>query len=135
MMARRGGPISIQRGKPCDPPASVPAVIASDPVASECWRELTGHLARLGLWRDEVAHLVVLACVLESRRRRAEELIAKEGIYCHDQRGRIALSPAVRVAESCSREIRNIYRDLGLIGGAKQGDRGDQLGIWAEFAD
>jgi len=131
----KSGPLKSQREKPCDPPADVPAVIAGDEVAVECWRELTGHLARTGLWRDEVAHLVILASTLESRRRRAEELIAKEGIYCTDQRGRIALSPAVRVAESCSREIRAIYRDLGLIGGAKQGDRDDQLGIWAEFAE
>jgi len=134
-MARRGGPISIHRGKPCDPPAEVPATIANDPVAVECWRDITTHLARCGLWRDEVAHLVVLACVLESRRRKAEEIISQQGIYCVDQRGRVALSPAVRVAEAASREIRAIYRDLGLIGGPRQGDRDDQLGIWAEFAD
>ena len=135
MMARRGGPISIQRGKPCEPPADVPEVIAHDEVAANTWRELTGHLASTGLWRGETSHLVVLACVLESRRRKAEEIIAQQGIYVTDQRGRIALSPAVRVAEGCAREIRNIYRDLGLIGGAKQGDRDDQLGIWQEFVD
>jgi phage terminase small subunit len=131
----KSGPISTRRGKPCDPPADVPEVITNDEVAANTWRELTAHLARTGLWRDEVAHLVVLAATLESRRRRAEELIAKEGIYCHDQRGRVALSPAVRVAEACSREIRAIYRDLGIVGGAKQGDRDDQLGIWADFVD
>jgi len=134
-MARRGGPISIQRGKPCDPPAEIPAVIAGDPVAAETWKEITSHLARTGLWRDEISHLVVLAATLESRRRRAEEMIAAQGIYCTDQRGRVALSPAVRVAESCSREIRSIYRDLGLIGGPRQGDRDEQLGIWSEFVD
>jgi len=131
----KSGPISTRRGKPCDPPAEVPSTIASDPVAVECWRDITAHLARCGLWRDEVAHLVVLAATLESRRRRAEELIAAQGIYCTDQRGRVALSPAVRVAEACSREIRSIYRDLGLIGGPRQGDRDDQLGIWQEFVD
>ena len=131
----KSGPIKSQRGKPCDPPASVPDVIASDPVATQTWRDITAHLARCGLWRDEVAHLVVLAATLESRRRRAEEMIAAQGIYCTDQRGRVALSPAVRVAEGCTREIRSIYRDLGLIGGAKQGDRDDQLGIWSEFVD
>ena len=131
----KSGPVKSQRGKPCDPPAEVPATIAGDPVAAETWKEITSHLARCGLWREEVAHLVILACTLESRRRRAEELIAKEGIYCTDQRGRVALSPAVRVAESCSREIRSIYRDLGLIGGPRQGDRDEQLGIWSEFVD
>jgi len=131
----KSGPISARRGKPCDPPASVPDVIASDPVATETWHEITSHLARCGLWRDEISHLVILAATLESRRRRAEEIIAKEGIYVLDQRGRVALSPAVRVAEGCAREIRSIYRDLGLIGGAKQGDRDDQLGIWSEFVD
>ena len=131
----KSGPISTRRGKPCDPPADVPVTISSDPVAAETWRDLTTHLARCGLWRDEVAHLVILACTLESRRRKAEEIIAQQGIYVLDQRGRVALSPAVRVAESCSREIRSIYRDLGLIGGPRQGDRDEQLGIWAEFAD
>ena len=77
----------------------------------------------------------MLACVLESRRRKAEEIISQQGIYCVDQRGRVALSPAVRVAESCSREIRSIYRDLGIVGGPRQGDRDDQLGIWSEFVD
>jgi len=131
----KSGPISVKKGKPCDPPAEIPAVIAGDEVAVECWRDITAHLARCGLWRDEVAHLVVLVSTLESRRRRAEELIAKEGIYVLDQRGRVALSPAVRVAEAASREIRAIYRDLGLIGGPRQGDRDDQLGIWSEFMD
>jgi len=131
----KSGPVKSQRGKPCDPPAEVPATIAGDPVAAETWKEITSHLARCGLWREEVAHLVILACTLESRRRRAEELIAKEGIYCTDQRGRVALSPAVRVAEACTREIRSLYRDLGIVGGPRQGDRDEQLGIWSEFVD
>jgi len=42
-MARRGGPISVQRGKPCDPPADVPSTISSDPVAAETWHGLTSR--------------------------------------------------------------------------------------------
>jgi hypothetical protein len=44
------------------------------------------------------------------------------------------MHPAVRIADACGREIRAIYRDLGLIGGARQGERED-LGGWLDFAD
>jgi P27 family predicted phage terminase small subunit len=112
----------------------VPAEIQADAIAVAAWRALAGHLARLGLWRDETAHLVLLAAQLESRRRRAEEAITAQGMTVLDQRGRIAMHPAVRIADACGREIRAIYRDLGLIGGARQGERED-LGGWLDFAD
>lgn len=128
------GPVSRPLpGTPCDTPP-VPAEIRSDAIAAAAWQALAGHLARLGLWRDETAHLVLLAAQLESRRRRAEEAISRDGMTVLDQRGRIAMHPAVRIADSCGREIRAIYRDLGLIGGARQGDRED-LGGWLDFAE
>lgn len=128
------GPVSRPApGTPCDAPP-VPAEILADAIAVAAWQALSGHLARLGLWREETAHLVLLAAQLESRRRRAEEAITAQGMTVLDQRGRIAMHPAVRIADACGREIRAIYRDLGLIGGARQGERED-LGGWLDFAD
>lgn len=128
------GPVSRPvPATPCEAPP-VPAEIQADAIAVAAWQVLAGHLARLGLWREETAHLVLLAAQLESRRRRAEEAIAAQGMTVLDQRGRIAMHPAVRIADACGREIRAIYRDLGLIGGARQGERED-LGGWLDFAE
>lgn len=127
------GPVAKTQRQQQEARPRMPSEIRRDKSAATAWRSLARRLCTLGLWRDEVADLVLFAAQLESRRRRAEEAISRDGMTVLDQRGRIAMHPAVRIADACGREIRAIYRDLGLIGGPRQGDK-DDLGEWSEFA-
>jgi len=113
-------------------PADLPAELARDPVAREFHHYLATLLKRLGLWRPERAHLVALAAQWESRRRRAEEVIAREGLIVR-RNGELRAHPAVRVELMAARALRGIWRDLDLLGSREP--RSESEAKWSEFVN
>jgi len=112
------------------PSADLPAELAHDPVASECYRHLCSLLRRSGRWRPARAHLVALAAQWESRRRRAEEVLAREGLVVN-RNGELRAHPAVRVELMAARALRGIWRDLDLLRSCEPATEAEAK--WSEF--
>jgi len=114
------------------PSADLPAELAHDPVAREFHHYLATLLKRLGLWRPERAHLVALAAQYESRRRRAEQVLAREGLIVN-RNGELRAHPAVRVELMAARGLRAVWRDLDLLGSREPHNEAEAK--WSEFVN
>jgi len=112
------------------PSADLPAELASDPMAREFYRHLCSLLLRSGRWRPERAPLVAMAAQYESRRRRAEEVIAREGLVIN-RNGELRAHPAVRVELMAVRALRAAWRDLDLLGSREPSSEAQSK--WSEF--
>jgi phage terminase small subunit len=113
-------------------PTDLPAELAHDPVAREFHHHLATLLKRLGLWRPERAHLVALAAQYESRRRRAEEVLARDGLIVN-RNGELRAHPAVRVELMAVRALRGAWRDLDLLRSREPACEAEAK--WSEFVN
>jgi len=111
-------------------PTDLPTELAHDPVAREFYRHLCSLLRRSGRWRDERAHLVALAAQWESRRRRAEEVLDREGLIVR-RNGELRAHPAVRVELMAVRGLRAAWRDLDLLRSREPASEAEAK--WSEF--
>jgi phage terminase small subunit len=111
-------------------PTDLSAELVPDPVAREFYRHLCSLLRRSGRWRPERAHLVALAAQWESRRRRAEEVLAREGLLIW-RNGELRAHPAVRVELMAVRGLRAAWRDLDLAGSREPASEAEAK--WSEF--
>lgn len=118
----RGNPQNrpLPEGEP-QPPPGVPdrPYWLTNPVACECWAEITATLCRMGLTTKADAQVLARYCVMFAHWRQAQEFIDKNGpVYTiKDSEGRakyVQQWPQVNIATRLADQMLRIETEYGL---------------------
>lgn len=90
-----------------------PADIAADAMAREEWGRIVPMLQSLGIAGQQDYLILADICRVHSRRAMAQAKVKELGPMIRGPKGPI-MNPFIRLAQHCERDLRQMYRSVGL---------------------